>query len=65
VFRFTSVEELKAEFDTAFKGSVPTTVVLELDPPSGHYESPPFDGPELKYRFGRTLEKRFGRKVLP
>jgi thiamine pyrophosphate-dependent acetolactate synthase large subunit-like protein len=65
VFRFTSIAELKAEFDTAFKGAAPTTVVLELDPPSGHYKSPPFDGPELKYRFGRTLEKRFGRKVLP
>jgi thiamine pyrophosphate-dependent acetolactate synthase large subunit-like protein len=65
VFRFTSIDELKAEFETAFKGTGPTTVVLELDPPSGHYESPPFDGPELKYRFGRTLEKRFGRKVLP
>jgi DNA-binding transcriptional LysR family regulator len=25
----------------------------------------PFDGPELKYRFGRALEKRFSRNVLP
>jgi thiamine pyrophosphate-dependent acetolactate synthase large subunit-like protein len=65
VFRFTSTDELKAEFEPAFRGTGPTTVVLELDPPSGHYKSPPFDGPELKYRFGRTLEKRFGRKVLP
>jgi sulfopyruvate decarboxylase subunit beta len=65
VYRFTSTNELKAEFDTAFRGTGPTTVVLELDPPTRHHESPPFDGPELKYRFGRTLEKRFSRKVLP
>jgi thiamine pyrophosphate-dependent acetolactate synthase large subunit-like protein len=65
VFRFTSIEELEAEFNQAFRGTGPTTVVLELDPPARHYESPPFDGPELKYRFGRALEKRFGRKVLP
>jgi thiamine pyrophosphate-dependent acetolactate synthase large subunit-like protein len=65
VFRFTSTKEVEAEFDQAFRGTGPTTVVLELDPPTRHYQSPPFDGPELKYRFGRALEKRFGRKVLP
>ena len=62
---FASVEALKTGFDAAFRASQPTTVVLELDPPSRHYESPPFDGPELKYRFGRALERRFERKVLP
>jgi sulfopyruvate decarboxylase subunit beta len=65
VYRFTSTNELKAEFDTAFRGTGSATVVLELDPPTRHHESPPFDGPELKYRFGRMLEKRFNRKVLP
>ena len=65
VHRFASVEGLKTGFDSAFRASQPTTVVLELDPPSRHYESPPFDGPELKYRFGRALERRFERKVLP
>jgi hypothetical protein len=39
--------------------------VLELDRPKKHYVSPPFDGPELKYRFGRALEQRFARSVLP
>jgi sulfopyruvate decarboxylase subunit beta len=65
VFRFNSVAELEAGFEPAFRGTGPATVVLELDPPARHYESPPFDGPELKYRFGRALEKRYGRKVLP
>jgi sulfopyruvate decarboxylase subunit beta len=65
VFRFNAIDELEAGFEPAFRGAGPATVVLELDPPAGHYESPPFDGPELKYRFGRALEKRYGRKVLP
>ena len=65
VHRFESVETMKAGFDGAFRAEVPSTVVLELNPPQRHYESPPFDGAELKYRFGRALEKRFDRKVLP
>jgi sulfopyruvate decarboxylase subunit beta len=65
VHRFTTIAELEAGFEPAFRGTGPTTVVLELDPPARHYESPPFDGPELKYRFGRALERRFGGKVLP
>lgn len=65
VHRFESVESMKAGFDDAFHAEVPSTVVLELNPPQRHYESPPFDGAELKYRFGRALEKRFDRKVLP
>jgi sulfopyruvate decarboxylase subunit beta len=65
VHRFANMEELEGGFDAAFRAPQPTTVVLELDPPQRHYESPPFDGPELKYRFGRALERRFERKVLP
>ena len=65
VHRFVSVDALRDGFDAAFRASQPTTVVLELDPPNRHHESPPFDGPELKYRFGRALERQFERKVLP
>jgi sulfopyruvate decarboxylase subunit beta len=65
VFRFGSLQDLNAGFEEAFRLAGPTTVVLELEAPVRHYESPPFDGPELKYRFGRALERRFGRKVLP
>jgi thiamine pyrophosphate-dependent acetolactate synthase large subunit-like protein len=65
VFSFDSVDQLNSGFDEAFKSGGPTTVVLNLEPPAKHYESPPFDGPELKYRFGRALEKRFDRKILP
>jgi thiamine pyrophosphate-dependent acetolactate synthase large subunit-like protein len=65
VFSFDSVASLNAGFEEAFRSAGPTTVVLDLAPPTRHYESPPFDGPELKYRFGRALEQRFSRSVLP
>lgn len=65
VFRFNTLQDLNDNFDEAFKSNYPTTVVLELAPPTRHYESPPFDGPELKYRFGRALEKRFNKKIVP
>jgi hypothetical protein len=38
-----------------------TFVVLEVEPFSDaeqKLEQPPFDGPELKYRFGRHIEGR-------
>jgi thiamine pyrophosphate-dependent acetolactate synthase large subunit-like protein len=65
VFSFDTISSLNSGFEEAFKSSGPTTVVLELALPTRHYESPPFDGPELKYRFGRALERRFSREVLP
>lgn len=65
VYRFAALTEMEANFEQAFRADGPTTIVLELDPPTRHYESPPFDGPELKYRFGRSLERRIGRPVLP
>jgi sulfopyruvate decarboxylase subunit beta len=65
VYSFDSMAALEAGFDEAFFQKGPTTVVLELDKPSRHYVSPPFDGPELKYRFGRALERRFGLSLLP
>ena len=65
VHRFDSIEAMKAKFDAAFRAKGPSTVVLELAPPKRHHSSPPFDGAELKYRFGRALERRFERKVLP
>jgi sulfopyruvate decarboxylase subunit beta len=65
VRRFDTVDQLQRDFDAAFRSALPPTVVLELEPPQRHFETPPFDGPELKYRFGRALERRFERKVLP
>jgi sulfopyruvate decarboxylase subunit beta len=44
-----------------------TFVVLEVEPFSDaeqRLEQPPFDGPELKYRFGRHLERRTGCDIF-
>jgi len=64
VRRFDSLAELDRDFDAAFRADKPTMVVLDVEMPLKSYGSPPLDGPELKYRFGRALEKRFGRTVL-
>jgi sulfopyruvate decarboxylase subunit beta len=43
-----------------------TFTVLRVQPDSDYINTPPIDyeGPELKYRFGRALEKRLGVKVF-
>ena len=64
VHRFDTLDALRHGFEPAFRTEAPSLVVLELDPPGKPHRSPPFDGPELKYRFGRALERRFGRTVL-
>jgi thiamine pyrophosphate-dependent acetolactate synthase large subunit-like protein len=65
VFTFADIGALEAGFSEAFDSTGPTTIVLELERPRKHYASPPYDGPELKYRFGRALEKRYDRVLLP
>jgi sulfopyruvate decarboxylase subunit beta len=63
VFGFNSIEALERGFEAAVMPNQPghSFVVLEVTPFSPaeqKLEQPPFDGPELKYRFGRALEKR-------
>ena len=44
-----------------------TFVVLEVEPFTDEEQKmkqPPFDGPELKFRFGRHLESRTGASVF-
>lgn len=65
VFRFETVADMTARFGEAFRGEGPALVVMELEPPTREHASPPFDGPELKYRFGRFLERRFERAIFP
>ena len=44
----------------------PSFTVLHVEPETGFLRTPPmtYEGPEMKYRFGRALEKRFGIKVF-
>ena len=63
VFEFGALDALDREFAGVAGGNVRghTFVVLEVEPfsESEHkLEQPPFDGPELKYRFGRHIEQR-------
>jgi sulfopyruvate decarboxylase subunit beta len=63
VFEFCGLHELERDFDRVAAGNAPghTFVVLEVEPFSEEeqkLEQPPFDGPELKFRFGREIERR-------
>lgn len=68
-FGFDSLEALERGFDAAVLGNAPghTFVLLEVEAFSEAEQKlpqPPFDGPELKYRFGRQIERRTGRSVF-
>jgi sulfopyruvate decarboxylase subunit beta len=63
VFEFRSIEEIERDFARFATANAPghTFVVLEVEPFSEQeqkLEQPPFDGPELKFRFGRHVERR-------
>ena len=63
VHKFSSIAELEGGFDAAVpkKAGGHTLVVLEVEAFSAEeqkLEQPPFDGPELKFRFGRHIERR-------
>lgn len=62
VFEFKDIDGLDRDFPGVALGneSGHTFVVLEVEPFSEaeqKLEQPPFDGPELKFRFGRHVEK--------
>jgi sulfopyruvate decarboxylase subunit beta len=73
VFGFGELDALDRDFPSVIGGNSRghTFVVLEVEPFSDaeqKLEQPPFDGPELKYRFGRHIEHRtdcsvFGYRV--
>jgi sulfopyruvate decarboxylase subunit beta len=69
VFAFDSVAGLERGFASAVQANAPghTFVVLEVEPfddAEQKLEQPPFDGPELKFRFGRTVERLGGVDVF-
>ena len=69
VFEFYSIAELERDFSALKAANAPghTFVVLEVEPFSDEeqkMEQPPFDGPELKFRFGRHIESRTGCDVF-
>ena len=69
IWSFETLSQLEGDFDAAFRGNAEghRFVVLELDPftPDDHaIEEPPMDGPEIKFRFGRYIEKAYGARVF-
>jgi thiamine pyrophosphate-dependent acetolactate synthase large subunit-like protein len=69
VFEFKDKDTLDRDFPAVAAGnrSGHTFVVLELEPFSEveqKLEQPPFEGPELKFRFGRYIEKSAGCDIF-
>ena len=61
VYTFDSLAALEAGFEPIENATAHTFVVLEVEPFSPaeqRLEQPPFDAPELKYRFGRYIESQ-------
>jgi len=69
VFAFKTIEALDRDFPSLKAANAPghTFVVLEVEPFSDQeqkLEQPPFDGPELKFRFGRHIESLTGADIF-
>jgi hypothetical protein len=69
VFEFYNVDALDRDFTGVVSANAKghTFVVLEVEPFSTaeqRLEQPPFDGPELKFRFGRHVEARTGCDIF-
>ena len=69
IFSFASLDALEEGFEPAFRGNREghTFVVLELEPMTpedAKLEVPPMDGPELKFRFGRYVERTHGCNIF-
>ena len=64
VYAFSTVEGLAQGLDDMVRVPGHAFAVLEVDPLGRHLPSPPLDGPEVKFRFGRYLERTGGRPVF-
>ena len=69
VFEFRDLKTIDRDLPALKASNAPghTFVVLEVEPFSDaeqKLEQPPFDGPELKFRFGRHVESRTGCDIF-
>ena len=64
VYAFDSLDSLKRDFDKAVLAPGHTFVVLEVEAVGKKLQEPPMDGPEMKYRFGRYVERVAGVRVF-
>jgi sulfopyruvate decarboxylase subunit beta len=64
VYAFSTLEGLAQGFDDMMKVPGHAFAVLDVEPLGRHLSSPPLDAPEVKFRFGRYLERTGGRPVF-
>lgn len=64
VFSFDSLDALKRDFDSAVLAPGNTFIVLEVEAVGKKLKEPPMDGPEMKYRFGRYIERTAGIRIF-
>ncbi len=64
VYAFSSLAALRADLDEIIRAPGHTFTVLDVEPLGRRAPSPPLDGPEVKFRFGRYLERSAGCTVF-
>jgi len=64
VYEFATVEGLRQALDEILEVPGHVFAVLEVEPLGHRLPSPPLDGPELKFRFGRYLERTGGPPIF-
>jgi len=64
VYAFDSLAALERDFERAVQAPGYSFVVLELEPLGQKLTEPPLEGPEMKYRFGRYVERTYGVRVF-
>jgi sulfopyruvate decarboxylase subunit beta len=64
VYDFATLDGLGQGLDDMINVPGHAFAVLHVDPLGRHLPSPPLDGPEVKFRFGRYLERTGGRPVF-
>jgi len=64
VYAFDSLAALERDFERAVRAPGYSFVVLELEPLGQKLTEPPLEGPEMKYRFGRYVERTYGVRVF-
>ena len=64
VFCFDSLDELEAGFGEAVAIRAPQLVVLEVEPLDDALAVTPLEGPQIKYRFGRHIERTASIRIF-
>ncbi len=63
-FAFDDLDAFKTGFDDVVLSPGYAFIALEVKPYAYGKSSPPMDGPEVKFRFGRSVEELTGKRVF-